>query len=82
MTRYILSCPKIVVQIKTKSKLNPICNKPISNTNNLHPLSNEIVIFKPSSGEIEFQVILDGKHETVWMTQQQMMDLFEKARRT
>lgn len=44
--------------------------------------SNELVIFKPSSGDIEFQVILDGKAETIWATQQQMMDLFGKARRT
>jgi death-on-curing family protein len=44
--------------------------------------SNELVIFKPSSGDIEFQVILDGKEETIWATQQQMMDLFGKARRT
>lgn len=44
--------------------------------------SNELVIFKPSSGDAEFQVILDGKEETIWVTQQQMMDLFGKARRT
>lgn len=44
--------------------------------------SNELVIFKPSSGDTEFQVILDGLEETVWVTQQQMMDLFGKARRT
>ncbi len=45
-------------------------------------LSSELVIFKPSTGEVEFQVILDGKEETIWVTQQQMMDLFGKARRT
>jgi death-on-curing family protein len=44
--------------------------------------SNELVIFKPSSGDIEFQIILDGKEETIWATQQQMMDLFGKTRRT
>lgn len=44
--------------------------------------SSELVIFKPSSGDTEFQVILDGKEETIWATQQQMMDLFGKARRT
>lgn len=44
--------------------------------------SNELIIFKPSSGDTEFQVILDGAEETIWVTQQQMMDLFGKARRT
>lgn len=44
--------------------------------------SSELVIFKPASGDTEFQVILDGKEETIWATQQQMMDLFGKARRT
>ena len=49
--------------------------------NNL-PDFNEIVIFKPSSGETEFEVIFDGKEDTVWVSRQQMMELFEKARRT
>lgn len=44
--------------------------------------STELVMFKPSSGDIEFQIILDNEAETIWATQQQMMDLFGKARRT
>ena len=49
--------------------------------NNL-PDFNEIVIFKPSSGETEFEVILDGKEDTVWVSRQQIIELFGKARRT
>ena len=41
-----------------------------------------LVAFKPESGRTEFQVILDGEHDTVWATEQQIMDLFGKARRT
>jgi len=48
----------------------------------INTTSNELVLFKPSSGDAEFQAILDGKEETIWGTQQQMMDLFGKARRT
>lgn len=47
------------------------------------PRSNtEMVTFKSSYGEMEFQVILDGEQDTVWATEQQIMDLFGKARRT
>lgn len=45
-------------------------------------ISNEIVIFKPSLGGIEFEIILDGEHDTVWVTELQITELFGKARRT
>lgn len=44
--------------------------------------NSEIIVFKPKSGLTEFQVVLDGEHETVWVTEQQIMDLFGKSRRT
>lgn len=44
--------------------------------------NSEVVIFKPKDGQTEFQVILDGNHDTVWATEQQIMQLFGKARRT
>lgn len=44
--------------------------------------NSELVIFKPRAGQVEFQVVLDGEHDTVWATEQQMMELFGKARRT
>lgn len=50
---------------------------------NLPEIKNsEVVIFKPKDGQTEFQVVLDGEHDTVWATEQQIMDLFGKARRT
>lgn len=50
---------------------------------NLPEIQNsEVVVFKPKSGQAEFQVVLDGEHDTVWATEQQIMDLFGKARRT
>ena len=47
-----------------------------------HTKSNEIIVFKPQNGQTEFQVILDGENDTVWVTEQQQMELFNKARRT
>lgn len=44
--------------------------------------NNEIIVFKPKDGDTEFQVVLDGEHDTVWATEQQIMELFRKARRT
>lgn len=44
--------------------------------------NSELITFKPESGSTEFLVILDGDHDTVWATEQQIMDLFGKARRT
>ena len=50
---------------------------------NLSEIKNsEVVIFKPKDGQAEFQVLLDGEHDTVWATEQQIMDLLGKARRT
>jgi len=50
---------------------------------NLPEIKNsEVVVFKPKGGQTEFQVVLDGEHDTVWETEQQIMDLFGKARRT
>ena len=43
---------------------------------------NELVIFKPDGGDIEFQIIIDGQYNTVWANEEQMIDLFGKARRT
>src|SRR5690554_514236 len=44
--------------------------------------NNEIIVFKSEDGDTEFQVVLDGEHDTVWATEQQIMELFRKARRT
>jgi hypothetical protein len=50
---------------------------------NLPKIKNsEVVFFKPKDGQTEFQVVLDGEHDTVWATEQQIMELFGKARRT
>ena len=50
---------------------------------NLPEIKNsEVIFFKPKGGQTEFQVVLDGEHDTVWATEQQIMDLFGKARRT
>lgn len=50
---------------------------------NLPEIKNsEVVVFKPRGGQTEFQVVLDGENDTVWVTEQQIMELFGKARRT
>jgi prophage maintenance system killer protein len=50
---------------------------------NLPEIKNsEVVVFKPKGGQTEFRVVLDGEHDTVWATEQQIMELFGKARRT
>lgn len=50
---------------------------------NLHEIKNsEFVVFKPKGDQTEFQVILDGEHDTVWASEQQIMELLGKARRT
>ena len=50
---------------------------------NLPKIKNsEFVVFKPKDDHTEFQVILDGKNDTVWSTEKQIMELFGKARRT
>ncbi len=42
----------------------------------------EIVVFMPQGGQTEFQVVLDAGQDTVWATEQQIIELFGKARRT
>ncbi|MGN5955539.1 RhuM family protein [Sphingobacterium lactis] len=42
----------------------------------------EIVVFRPQDGQTEFQVVLDAGQDTVWATEQQIVELFGKARRT
>lgn len=42
----------------------------------------EIVVFNSSQSDNEFQIILDGDNETVWITEKQIVELFGKARRT
>lgn len=50
---------------------------------NLPEMKNsELVVFRPKDGTTEFQVVLDGSNDTVWATEQQIMELFGKARRT
>lgn len=44
--------------------------------------NNQIIVFKPKRGHVEFHIVLDEEHDTVWATEQQIMDLFGKARRT
>jgi len=44
--------------------------------------NSEVIVFKPKDGRTEFQVVLDGDENTVWATEQQIMELFGKARRT
>lgn len=40
--------------------------------------NSEIVVFKPQDGETEFQVVLDGQHDTVWATELQIAEFFWK----
>lgn len=49
---------------------------------NITPSDNDIIVFTSTDREVEFQVVLDGERDTVWATQQQMTELFDKARRT
>jgi hypothetical protein len=42
--------------------------------------TSEIVLYKSSDGSIKLDVVLEN--ETVWLTQEQMADLFGKARTT
>ena len=41
-------------------------------------MANDIVIFK--NGELELEVNVTPEKETVWLTQQQMAELFDKER--
>lgn len=42
--------------------------------------TNEVVIFRPSQKETEFQVILDPGNETIWASEQEIADLFDRDR--
>lgn len=55
---------------------------PEKKQNITHPNNSELVTFTPSNGQVEFQVVLDSEHDTVWATEQQITALFSKARRT
>ncbi|MGO3182672.1 MAG: hypothetical protein ACTIJ9_07555 [Aequorivita sp.] len=43
---------------------------------------SEVVVYKSDDKSVEFQVLLDENEDTVWATEQQIMELFGKARRT
>lgn len=42
----------------------------------------EVIVFNSFFGESEFQVLIDGDLDTVWVTQTQMIELFGKAKAT
>ncbi len=42
--------------------------------------NSEVVVFKPLDGQTEFQVILDGEHDTVWATELQIAKIFGRDR--
>jgi hypothetical protein len=42
--------------------------------------NSELIAFKPESGNTEFQVILDGEHDTVWATELQLAEIFGRDR--
>lgn len=44
--------------------------------------NSEIVVYQSDDESVEFQVLLDENEDTVWATEQQIMELFGKARRT
>ena len=42
--------------------------------------SNELVVFKSTANETEFQIIFDGNKETVWASEQQIAEIFDRDR--
>lgn len=52
----------------------------MSNKENISPKSTELVVYKPSDRNNEFQVIFDAGAETVWATEQQIADIFDRDR--
>jgi len=44
--------------------------------------NKELIVFQSSDNEIEFQVFVDEKDNTVWVNQDEIMLLFNKAKRT
>lgn len=43
-------------------------------------INNSIVVFKPSTGETEYEVIIDENAETIWATEVQIAQLFNRDR--
>lgn len=50
--------------------------------NNNDIKQNEVIIFKPSTSISEFKIVLDETNETIWASEQQLVGLFIKSRRT
>lgn len=42
--------------------------------------NSEVVVFKPKSGNVEFQVVLDGEQDTVWASELQIAEFFGRDR--
>ena len=42
--------------------------------------SNKIAVFKPSNHNNEFEVILDQNNDTIWATEQQIAEIFDRDR--
>ncbi|PKG42718.1 hypothetical protein [Psychroflexus sp. MES1-P1E] len=47
---------------------------------NIKPEDKVLVVFKPSQGVTEYQVILDENQETLWATELQIADIFGRDR--
>ncbi|MEX1001822.1 MAG: RhuM family protein [Crocinitomicaceae bacterium] len=52
----------------------------MSNKENTTPKPTEVVIYRPSDRNNEFQVIFDAGAETIWATEQQIADIFGRDR--
>lgn len=50
------------------------------NSDNVSDEHRDIVVFKPSSGETGYEVILDESVETIWATELQIAQIFERDR--
>jgi len=50
------------------------------NINSNLNINNKIVVFKPSVGETEYEVIIDENAETIWATEIQIAQLFDRDR--
>ena len=53
----------------------------MANDNNIQPMADDsqIVLYQPNES-VKLEVKLDATHETVWLTQQQIADLFGTKR--
>jgi len=47
---------------------------------NLHSTQNDFLLYKSPDGDVKVSVLL--KNETIWLTQEQMTMLFDKAKST